>query len=338
MTKNNILAVGWFVFFLATQASAAVSLNQVEIIGGNELNLILSEKLDKSQVEPEFSGEIIQLSLDNVTIYPSKIIPVDGGLITKVFVYQYSPKQVRCRISVKGKAEEYRDRIQLTPNGKTLQFKIAPTKASAPAKVTAPKEITAKPAGDKLVGDKIDEDLLLDKVLKAPSVHPIQESHKQEQVEKNSPQLTSGKSLPPLAPVFLKLGMVILLFVAVAFAIKVLKNKKFGALASTLKKKDGKIIEVVTSHYLGPKKSITLVRVAGRLLVLGVSSESIQLITELNDSLDRHLDESDLDDFSDVLSAEKVKPSLGPTVHSQIAKSDGVRSMIRSRLEGLKPL
>jgi hypothetical protein len=40
------------------------------------------------------------------------------------------------------------------------------------------------------------------------------------------------------------------------------------------------MIEVVATHYLGPKKSIHVVRVAGRTLVLGVSDGSINLITE----------------------------------------------------------
>jgi flagellar protein FliO/FliZ len=58
-----------------------------------------------------------------------------------------------------------------------------------------------------------------------------------------------------------------------------------GALGRIAKRglgRDGSMIEVLSTHYLGPKKSIAVVRVAGRLLVLGVSSDSINLITQLS--------------------------------------------------------
>jgi flagellar biogenesis protein FliO len=54
----------------------------------------------------------------------------------------------------------------------------------------------------------------------------------------------------------------------------------------TLGARREKMIDVVATHNLGPKKSITIVRISGRLLVLGVSGESINLIAQLPDRTD----------------------------------------------------
>ena len=76
---------------------------------------------------------------------------------------------------------------------------------------------------------------------------------------------------------------------------RVMLSKFFGGHGSAVSRiakkglgRKGKMIEVVSNHYLGPKKSIAVVRVAGRVLVLGVSNESINLITQLSgdDSFD----------------------------------------------------
>jgi flagellar biosynthetic protein FliO len=44
-----------------------------------------------------------------------------------------------------------------------------------------------------------------------------------------------------------------------------------------------RLIRVLATHYLGVKKSVALVEVPGSLLVLGVSSERIQLLTRITD-------------------------------------------------------
>lgn len=116
-----------------------------------------------------------------------------------------------------------------------------------------------------------------------------------------------------------------------------------------------RMIEVLSTHYLGPKKSIAVVRVAGRVLVLGVSNESINLITQL--SGEDAAESIDLGEFG--LPKGPSAPSRGvgaggaagtgataagnaifaDLLQTERAKSGpNVRAQIRNRLEGLKQL
>jgi flagellar biogenesis protein FliO len=69
-------------------------------------------------------------------------------------------------------------------------------------------------------------------------------------------------------------------------------------LAGNNKKKS--LIEVVAVHPLGPKQSITVVRIRGQQLVLGVTEGNVQLITQL-----------DSDDEIDLMDDPKVADSIG---------------------------
>lgn len=65
-------------------------------------------------------------------------------------------------------------------------------------------------------------------------------------------------------------------------------------------KKSKALIEVVAVHALGPKQSITIVKIRGQALVLGVTEGNVQLITQL-----------DSDDEIDLLEDPKVADSIG---------------------------
>jgi flagellar biosynthetic protein FliO len=46
---------------------------------------------------------------------------------------------------------------------------------------------------------------------------------------------------------------------------------------------DTKLIRVIASQYIGLKKNITLIKVPGSILVVGVSSDKISLLTKIQD-------------------------------------------------------
>jgi flagellar protein FliO/FliZ len=45
----------------------------------------------------------------------------------------------------------------------------------------------------------------------------------------------------------------------------------------------GKMIQVLASHYLGVKKSIVVVQVPGSILVLGIGTEQVNLLSRIDD-------------------------------------------------------
>jgi flagellar biosynthetic protein FliO len=75
-----------------------------------------------------------------------------------------------------------------------------------------------------------------------------------------------------LTTLSLVLGLIFLLFFG--FKKYVLKNTAFGG---------GKLVKVLSTSFLAPKKNITLVEVAGEILVLGVSDQNISLLTSIRE-------------------------------------------------------
>jgi flagellar biogenesis protein FliO len=80
---------------------------------------------------------------------------------------------------------------------------------------------------------------------------------------------TALKMLSALALVLAGLG------VAIFFTKRMLTNRIGG--------NGEKLIRILASSYLGVKKSISLVRIPGALLVLGISSDNIRLLTKIED-------------------------------------------------------
>jgi flagellar biogenesis protein FliO len=340
---KNLIRVTLLSFLLPLSVEASIVLKQIEVESPTSFNISFSSEVHKNQTQVEFLGDIIQVTMTDVAVYPPKIIPVTGGPITKIFAYQYSPKSVRCRFSVKGKADDLNNRFKLNMSGKRLSIKVDVPKSS--------QEKSEK------VGDELEEDLLLEKVLKAqaPPAHsekPVLLTRKEE-----FPARLGGKVSKPLGPAMIKIFVfmtVILVLAALVKRMKNTKNIKANWFVSRLGKKSSALIEVISTQHLGPKKAITLVQIKGRTLVLGVTDESIQLITEIS-----ALSEADgvstdqLTEFSDLLTTEKATPQSSSSHFTQqitqqfsqqarFIKGDksqqGARSQIKSRLEGLKPL
>lgn len=74
------------------------------------------------------------------------------------------------------------------------------------------------------------------------------------------------------------LGMVLALILGLLYGIKKLSRQRMGAVG-------GKQIRVLESHYMGVKKSISLVSVPGKVLVVGISGDRINLLDTLDEDL-----------------------------------------------------
>jgi flagellar biogenesis protein FliO len=429
-------------FGLISEAFALTTLKQVQVTNGAQIDLLFDGKISRSQVHTEFVNDTIQISLSDSAVYPAKISSVNGGSITKVFAYQYAPKLVRCRLSVKGKAESFKDQLQISPSGKMLTIRIGGAEAAASPKVkTVPVAARAKAVAKNSVAknsevNEPEEKALLEKVLKAGTTGSATGSINEEPVKAAAPvalkaetpaareravekaeanseaavhtlgraerekPLAGGKSLPNPLYAFGKLAIVLGLFGMLVLGAKKLMHRRgmkaqagqagvmgaLGRFAQANLGKKTKMIEVLSTHYLGPKKSIVVAKVGNRTLVLGVTNESINLITQLSngDSV-AELIEEDLGEepgiFSNFLKTENTRPqnqkagkapgagaqavgrpvpanavaaatfkayasnagtnsdslAMDP-IAAEIAPQPGVRSQIRSRLEGLKQL
>ncbi|MBT3514849.1 MAG: flagellar biosynthetic protein FliO [Nitrospina sp.] len=104
--------------------------------------------------------------------------------------------------------------------------------------------------------------------IKTTSFSIFQSKNKNEQ---NQVGLVSS-SLRMVTTLLLVLGLIFLLFFG--FKKYVLKNTAFGG---------GKMVHILGTSFLAPKKNIALVEVAGEILVLGVSDQNISLLTSISE-------------------------------------------------------
>ncbi len=73
------------------------------------------------------------------------------------------------------------------------------------------------------------------------------------------------------------LGVVLVILFALLYVMRKFVGSRMGTV-------EGKRIQVLESHYMGVKKSISLIRVPGKVLVVGVTNERINLLDTLDES------------------------------------------------------
>ncbi len=311
LKKISLIVVG--AALLPGLALAAVNLKKVNIVDGSQIELLFDGKVEPSQVKTEFVRDNIQLSLTNTSVYPAKVSMVSGSELTKVFAYQYSPALVRARFTVKGDAQSFANRLQVKISGKTVTVRIAPGKgdqvvtsaASALRTVAAPEKSVEQPAAN-LAKEAEQKELLAriasnerDKSAEKAAAKVAEKSETKVEEDRTDKRLgfrkepiAGGKPLP--SP-FRSIG--VMLFVLGIFGLFVMFLKKVksgdaksaksarGGIGGFLNKLSGAgaakaMIEVVATHHLAPKRSIVVVRVQDRMLVLGMTNDAVNLITE----------------------------------------------------------
>jgi flagellar protein FliO/FliZ len=74
------------------------------------------------------------------------------------------------------------------------------------------------------------------------------------------------------------LGVVLAVIFLLLYGVRRLSSQRIGAAG-------GRRIQVLESHYMGVKKTISLVRVPGKVLVLGISGDRINLLETLDEDI-----------------------------------------------------
>jgi flagellar protein FliO/FliZ len=97
------------------------------------------------------------------------------------------------------------------------------------------------------------------------------------------------------------LGVVLAMILFLLYGIRKLTSQRIGAAG-------GKRIQVLESHYMGVKKTISLVRVPGKVLVLGISGDRINLL----DTLDGEIFQEEM--------PPGVSTSFGPILSDRLKK------------------
>lgn len=383
MLKKSWITASSFAIALgiAIPAWGATTLKQVQALEGGRVELLFDGKVKGDQIQADFFGETIQLTFKDAAVYPAKISNLNGHSVTKVFAYQYAPRVVRCRLSVRGNAEDYRSRLQILPSGKSVAVVFSEKG------VTQEKDSISSSQAARIVESGKDEtpdseERALRERVSRDSSNSVP-SKSATRGAKSEP-LATGKPIGSPVSVMAKLvGVLAIFLVAAVLARRFLAGRGSGLTkgalsgAKGISKLSAKIpglkglsgiragspIEVIATHYLGPKKSIAVVKIAGRQLVIGITDDSINLITQLGsagDALTEGGSDADADLILDQLTGGGTSPRAASVLSEkgtiknagfdqaldraesvpQATQSNrnGVRSQIRARLEGMKQL
>lgn len=101
------------------------------------------------------------------------------------------------------------------------------------------------------------------------------------------------------------LGVVLAMILFLLYGVRKLANQRSGSAG-------GKRIQVLESHYMGVKKTISLVRVPGKVLVLGITGDRINLLDTLDEDIVRQQEPTgESNSFGPILSDRLKKISNG---------------------------
>ncbi len=323
--KNCLLiAVGAVMVWAPFARAGSHTVREVKLLGNGSVQVHLDGVPPKGSLEFEYVRDIVQLSIQNSTIYPAKILHSDSGeeAFSKVFAYQYAPQLVRIRFTVGGKADAYRGKVKLEQKGKTIMVRFPATLSGAREESSNEQSLLAKVLGQTTAPVKEEPQVI------APARQPSaaeaskasDEADKSEKLD-TKPRLTGSKNSAPVqlggarsgVSPFRSLFAMFLVVGGLGLVLMYVKSKKKGSASIPAvkdswwtqmlngAKKNASYIEVLASHALGPKQSITVVRIRDQKFVLGVTQDSVQLITQLDS------DETD----AGVLEDPQVADSIG---------------------------
>lgn len=337
------VAIAFSAGIVTTATSEAATVRKVQFAGLDRIEIALDHPVSNKNVRTEFLRDIIQITVDGATVYPARIIPAaQSERISKVFAYQYSPKQVRIRISTRGPSQAYRSAFSVQQMGRTI---FASLKSPKTAKIPMNSGENAKTVAT-VVTDTVSSTA-------SRATAPTQVSDPEllkrieakgegtKGTEKTGSEATRSKSAVASSPLPSFGKVAVGLLIAVAGIVGLLlglrrlqrvaersQKKMQGFFARMGLAKKAPMIEVVSTQALGPKKSISVVKVQGRMLVLGIAQDSISLITDLGDAEREGLAEGGAGEaFQQILEGKVEKD-----------EKEDARARIRSRLQGLVSL
>ena len=131
----------------------------------------------------------------------------------------------------------------------------------------------------------------------------------------NSPELFSS-----LLKIISALAVTVGVMIVAAYLFKKIMKKGEGEINGR------ELIKILSSKYLGPKSSIMLIDVLGNVMVIGVSSSNISLLTEIVDS-------ESLEQLKDIQGRKRGNASFSDSLKRLLKGNSRVGKWSSSRVE-----
>ncbi len=254
---------------------------------------------------PVFYEKSIQIDFPNAYLHPSKrSFQIGDELIKEILAYQYKKDVVRVRFVLTRSQYDLDNNFTIDTKQKGVIFslkypsdplsKLLETGAPAPAKVKKP-VAKAKPIKKMKAIKKAKASIkktssseaysggaplpgsLLDSV---ETTEPEQKT-KKENSDSGKLEFTTGENTPDLFSTGVKIYGTLFVVLALLFIIVYfVKNYFFKGITAL---HGEKLVDVIATNHIGAKKAISLVEVAGELIVLGISNNHISMLTRIED-------------------------------------------------------
>lgn len=251
------ILMGWVRYSMAEVASQ-VLLNDIDVItSADNTRIELRFEGTPGEYVTSYRDNFLQVELHDTYIKPPKQwINVKDGFFKNVFMHQFDNKTVRARFySASGKAINIQDKIKFSNEGDriVLQYNIS---GGVPAGSTGSVVKSDTQPSASVLKDDVTEKRLIPKTSGPPEIYGS------------------------FFKMILVLGFLVSLLLIVLYVVKRFFWKKIS--------KGGvdESIRVITSAYVGPKKSIALVEVAGERIVVGITNDNISMLTKVNKDME----------------------------------------------------
>ena len=294
---------------------------------------------------------LVQVAIDQSIVWPSieKKATLEKNFDTTFLAYQFNKNVVRFRALLPFSLKGNEHKVQLSLKGDTIEVNIPRKMALANKGAEAYDEsYLEKLLQGKSSGEKKEERDEVSLVLSGKVKEKVKEEEKEE--EKKEIKDNAFSFTPYVAKFTGFLILVIALFLGIVSLFKkgILKRGKLGFLNNT------KLITVLSSSYIAPKKNLVVVKVHRQIFLLATSDKGVHFLSELNDVAgilkngEVALSGENFDtsfDVADKKSKEfKLKEELkeldkgGPSGVDEVKDEVKLSERIKSKVKGLKAL
>lgn len=276
----------WAVPSFAVDLSAHNFLEGLESFSsGNELKIVLHfKKPVKKFQDPKFFERSIQFTFDKAYIEPSKKnFSIGEELISSAQIYQYDQDRVRLRLVIGNQDVRYEERLTYERKDNRLVIIIAKS-SGGPANRQVFNEDPELSAID--LDEELDEPVgTLPEKQSQDDLTPLDLEETPESTSSLDNRFEGGKDTAssPTGPTLLSSSLKVVTGLLIVLSLMLICYyfvKKYLLKEGSLLGMD-KQVKVLSTSYIAPKKNITLLEVAGEILVLGVTASHISFLTKI---------------------------------------------------------
>lgn len=320
----------------------------VQEIGAQNTILEFDRAIENKSFEIEYINSTIQVNIPGVLYQKGKNYQkVVDPLVESIYTYQTALGSIRSRIILKKniKAEDYKQITKVEANGKSLIISLSEKNSASLHSPTTPPHGIIEP--QEIVNANIEEEMSDQFKISSDSQevenskdHSQKISQQEKLREKNENEILSEAKIPVLSQSLgrskkkdmsnqwflgLSVSFIVLAIVLAGFFYWWSKHKH-------VPNKNTKI-KILTQHYLGPKKSLAIIQVAGESLLIGITDHNISMIKSLS-LLDEEIPEIGHNNFKNTLKDQEIKENDEEAIDQFAIKE--IRDIVQNRFKKMK--